>query len=150
MCESSSISFDTLGLGLTVVQLLLLLESRVTATYSNVISTEYLQLVTGAIHQVVNTLEKEPLTHDDILTAQRKLMLVKEPLLQLRFDILGVSEDSSKILTVLALHELHNTVAKLLDTLHVLSHVDDQITLTDLDFKNAIMRHLSKIFGDDE
>ena len=148
-CGNTSEVFSDHGLGIVTVRMLELLKEQV-QQYSGVVNPGYLAMLVGAIDQVTPCLQIEPLTHKDVVAAHRKLGLIKEPLAQLRFEVIDDTENVKLILTVFALHELYNALSKLVDALHSFSHVEDHITLDDLDFRTAIQRHLGEIFGRDD
>ena len=147
MCDSSLTPFKEYGVTTMALKMLELMNGLLITQYSGIVSSDYLALITGGIAQVRQSLETSPLTHDAVLTAQRKLALVKEPLLQLRFEVVDSTKDTKRVLTVFALHELYNVIGKSIETLHGFSHIDDIIDLGTLEFRDSISRHLRKIFS---
>lgn len=145
-CKLQHEEFEHYDLPILLLGLITLLKTKVDQNFYDVVETGYHQMLSESIKQVMDCVQREPFTHSDVLEVHRKLWLVKEPLLQLRFEVTGTEENTKLVLTVFALHELFNTISKLVDTLHSLAHVDDKLNLDDLDFKQAVSKHLQELF----
>lgn len=148
MCNSKRDNlFDDHGLRDVLYRLTTELKMRIDCDYVSVIEPGYHKILTGPLLQILSLVRREPFTHNKLLEAEWWLMTIKEPLKNMRFS---VTESNTKmVLEVFALHELFNTIAKLIDTLHMFSHVEDQISLGELDFRNSIQKYLSLMFTQD-
>ncbi len=146
-CKVQNEQFKSYDLTLFLLALLTLLKTKIDQDYYDVIESGYHQMLSESVKQVMDCAQREPFTHSDLLEVHRKLYLIKEPLLQLRFEVDGTEQNAKLVLTVFTLHELYNTISKLVDTLHSLAHVDDKLDLNDLDFRQAVGKHLQELFN---
>lgn len=144
-CTPKQEEFETYNLNIILLALLTTLKSRIDQDYYEVIDSGYHKLLSESIKQAIDCVEREPFTHESVIQTHRKLLLIKEPLLQLRFEVDGTDKNAKLVLNVFSLHELYNCIAKLVDCLHNLSHSSDKLDLDKLDFRTAISKHLSDI-----
>lgn len=126
------------------------LNTLITYDIKPVITEQYYTMLHNALGQLSECIARDSVfNHEIALETQRKLLLVKEPLLQLRFEVVDSKTGTDKVLLVFALHELYNSIAKLVDALHLFTHVGDQVNLDEMDFRTSIQKHLNTIFNRD-
>ena len=144
--KEESKPFEDAGLRIVAVRLIDTLSDEI-VRFKPILDKDFVNFITMSLSMTKVSLQKEEITQDDVLMAHRKFALAKEPIVQLRLELLEVTEDTKVILVVFALHELYNSIGKLIDSLYAYSHVNDNITLDGLEFREALARHLQKLFG---